>query len=476
VHLSQERSNLTHVPRLTVLPERTLSARELVRRLIGPGPVAGWAIRDIRAASGLRVTFTRQVQTATREVILILRPPGQPGFFVHPRLSMMQLGSSITDDRSLLDGISRLLKLNAPSFAPGELENGLEAAARSVAPVAARQVDERSLRPGNVELRLNLACNEACFFCNCDGFAPNVIPDAQAAIETARQLGLQKIQTLTITGGEPTLHHALVDVARAAHEAGARHVAVQTNAVLLAEGDLAARLRAAGVDDLLVSLHSSRPEISDRITGTAGAHALTVRGIDAALDAGLNVTCNFVTTKLNEEEPLIYVRWLRERFEGRIFGRLFSFMAPVAAALRNLSLIPQISVISPRLLEAMEDCFRAGEWARIAGMCGVPLCVIHGYERLSDEWDNPPGVALSDDRTKLPACTSCQYESKCSGVWKEYVHLRGGAEFVPVAADSVPGPSAEALSGYKKILAARWDPTGVRLREGVDGELSEIRL
>jgi hypothetical protein len=230
------------------------------------------------------------------------------------------------------------------------------------------------------------------------------------------------------------------------------------------------------VDDLLVSLHSSRPEISDQITGTAGAHALTVRGIEMALDAGLTVTCNFVITKLNEDEPLAYVRWLRERFQGRVFGRLFSFMAPVAAALRNLSLVPRISVIRPQIRAAMEDCFRAGEWARVAGMCGVPLCIIQGYERLSDEWDNPPGVALSDDRMKLPPCQSCQYDSKCSGVWRKYVDIWGGEEFVPVAADAVPGPSPEALAEYRRSLAARWDPEGRRLRAGSDGELSEIRL
>jgi hypothetical protein len=63
----------------------------------------------------------------------------------------------------------------------------------------------------------------------------------------------------------------------------------------------------------------------------------------------------------------------------------------------------------------------------------MPLCVLPGYERLADELENPSGVALAKDRTKLPACAVCAHESRCSGVWTRYVELYGGAEFVPIA-------------------------------------------
>ena len=68
------------------------------------------------------------------------------------------------------------------------------------------------------------------------------------------------------------------------------------------------------------------------ITGTTATHGLTLLGIDAALAAGMDVTTNFVINSLNLLEPPEYVRGLRERWP-QIVGRVFSFMAPVAAAL-----------------------------------------------------------------------------------------------------------------------------------------------
>ena len=238
---------------------------------------------------------------------------------------------------------------------------------------------------------------------------------------------------ITITGGEPTLNAALDDVARAARRAGALRVMVQTNALALAAPGRAHALREAGVDALFVSLHSLHAEVSDRITGTADTHGLTLLGIDAALAAGMTVTTNFVINRLNLLEPPEYVRGLRARWP-QISGRVFSFMAPVAAALRNMDYMPRISDALPPLRAALDDCVAHGEMVRVAGICGLPLCALPGHEALSDESSNPAGVRVNADRTKLPGCSQCIHDSGCSGVWRQYVERYGGGEFVPVRA------------------------------------------
>ena len=179
---------------------------------------------------------------------------------------------------------------------------------------------------------------------------------------------------------------------------------------------------------LFVSLHSHRADVSDRITGVAGTHALTARGIDAALESGMSVITNFVINSLNLAEPPVYVGWLRDRFRGALSGRVFSFMAPVAAALNNLPLMPRIADALPPLRAALDDCLRAGEWVRIAGVCGLPLCVLGGYEQLSDEFEHRPGVTLADDRMKLDGCADCAHEQRCSGIWRRYVERYGGSD------------------------------------------------
>jgi hypothetical protein len=402
--------------------------RAFVRRLIG-SEVAGWRVSDVRASAGVRVRLSDGESSAT----LLLRPAGAPGFYASPRISVALVGQPQGRQRDLIDALTRALPAAERRFRPGELEDLLADAARRLDPVPADGLSERPLRPRHADLRLNLACDQRCFFCNCDGFAPNQIPSAAAAIAAAEAFGRAGVESLTITGGEPTLHHALVDAAAAARRGGVARISVQTNAVGIGNDPaLAARLFAAGAQELFVSLHSSDPGVSDRITGAAGTHEVTLRGIDAALAAGLAVITNFVINRANVDEPPTYVRWLRTRFGGRLAGRVFSFMAPVGAALRNLSMIPRIGDALPPLRAALDDCLAAGERVRVAGVCGLPLCVLGGYERLADESDNPAGIPLADDRVKPPACAACVHEPRCSGVWRGYVALHGDAELAPV--------------------------------------------
>jgi pyruvate-formate lyase-activating enzyme len=413
------------------MPE-SLSARTVVRRLLGDAPLAGWSITDVRASSGIRVTLARAAGEPLHDAVILLRSAGLPGFIATPRMSVALLGSPTPAHAPLLAAVSARIESGLPAFAAGEIEAAVENAVLRLTPIQTTRIEGRAHRPKEVELRLNLNCNQACFFCNCDGFAPNTVPVASVAVEAAGRLGSQGVETVVITGGEPTLHQVLFDVARAAREGGVRQIVVQTNAVKLGEPGFAASLRAAGVTTMFVSLHSRTADVSDRITCTDATHALTLTGIDAGLDAGMNVITNFVINRLNMTEPPSFVEWLRKRFDGRISGRVFSFMSPVAAALNNLTLIPRMSEAAGPLRAALDDCDRAGEWIKVAGVCGLPLCVLAGYERFSDERENPPDVPLADDRTKLPTCAECTHERRCSGIWKRYLDLYGPAEFVPV--------------------------------------------
>jgi MoaA/NifB/PqqE/SkfB family radical SAM enzyme len=404
-------------------------ARDVVRLLLGgDASVGAWRIVDVRASSGIRTTFARREKTVT----IVFSPPGRQGFVATDAITVWMIGTPEgVEVARLVDDVARLVRERAPQIPRDRLIASLEDAARKLAPVAADSIDARPLRPAHVELRLNLACNQRCFFCNCDGFAPNVVPAGNEAIARAAQLGNGGATLVTITGGEPTLHHALVDVVRAARGGGVSAIGVQTNAVLLSEGDLAARLRDAGASELFVSLHSHQDDVSDAITGAAGTHVLTLRGIDAAIAAGLRVTVNFVINRMNVDEPPAYVRFVRDRFGGALDGRVFSFMAPVGAAKRNLGLIPRFSDALPPLRAALDDCLARGERVRVAGICGLPLCQLAGYEAICDEADNPSGVVLADDRVQPPACASCAHKSRCSGVWREYVTLHGDAELSP---------------------------------------------
>jgi SynChlorMet cassette radical SAM/SPASM protein ScmF len=105
----------------------------------------------------------------------------------------------------------------------------------------------------------------------------------EAAVEEAVPLGLT---TLKWTGGEPTMHPdlaALLDVQRR-HGLGGH---METNG-LEVTAELAARLAAAGVDFVSVSLDGATPETHDAVRGVRGAHARALAGARHLVAAGLS--------------------------------------------------------------------------------------------------------------------------------------------------------------------------------------------
>lgn len=104
----------------------------------------------------------------------------------------------------------------------------------------------------------------------------------------AVQLGVRKVR---ITGGEPLVRRGIVELCRMLRAIdGIEELCLTTNGVLLPE--LAAPLRAAGVDRLNISLDTLRPERYRAIT-RIGELSNVLRGLEAAKQAG------FPNTKLN---------------------------------------------------------------------------------------------------------------------------------------------------------------------------------
>lgn len=104
----------------------------------------------------------------------------------------------------------------------------------------------------------------------------------------AVQLGVRKVR---ITGGEPLVRRGIVSLCRMLRAIdGIEELCLTTNGVLLPE--LAAPLRAAGVDRLNISLDTLRPERYRAIT-RVGELSDVLRGLEAAKQAG------FTNTKLN---------------------------------------------------------------------------------------------------------------------------------------------------------------------------------
>ena len=145
-------------------------------------------------------------------------------------------------------------------------------------------------------LRLSLTerCNLACVYCapvDHDALAADWLSDDEVVALSAALAPLG-VDHLRLTGGEPTLRPRLPALVARLAALGPRDLALSTNGVHLAA--LAAPLRRAGLRRVNVSLDTLDAARFAELAGGRAALDDARRGIDAAVDAGLELKLNTV--------------------------------------------------------------------------------------------------------------------------------------------------------------------------------------
>ena len=100
-----------------------------------------------------------------------------------------------------------------------------------------------------------------------------------------------------LSGGEPTARRDIVDITAAAHHAGL-YTNLITAGVLL-DAPLLARLKAAGLDHVQLSIQDAEAEGAERIGGMKGAHARKQAAARLVREVGLPLTLNAVVHRQN---------------------------------------------------------------------------------------------------------------------------------------------------------------------------------
>lgn len=163
-------------------------------------------------------------------------------------------------------------------------------------------------------LRLSITdrCNLRCRYCmpeeGVTALAHGDILSYEELLCVARtcvELGIRKIR---VTGGEPLVRRGVVDfIARLAALPGAPEIALTTNGLLLAE--MAAPLKAAGLQRVNISIDTLRPERFAALTRRGGLEQV-LAGLAAADAVGLApVKINVIPLKgVNDDELLDFAR------------------------------------------------------------------------------------------------------------------------------------------------------------------------
>lgn len=162
-------------------------------------------------------------------------------------------------------------------------------------------------------LRVSLLnrCNLGCVYCteNADDLRHNNAQVGKAFLANgellqiiARLHGLLGLQTIRLTGGEPLLYPKLHEIVQGIFDTGIEDIKLTTNGMLLDRQ--AKQLKDAGLRSINVSLDAVDENSFFRINRRDGLKKV-LNGIDAAMDAGLEVKLNAVILKdINHDQVL----------------------------------------------------------------------------------------------------------------------------------------------------------------------------
>ncbi len=193
------------------------------------------------------------------------------------------------------------------------------------------------------DLRISVTdrCNFRCVYCK-SADPKNYVPhrellDWDEFLRLARimtRLGIRKVR---VTGGEPLLRPGIIDfLSQLSQVEGIQDLALTTNGYLLA--DMAKDLARAGVHRVNVSMDSSHPDRFAAITRTPGSYERALKGVEAAVEVGLDpVKVNVVLVRgFNEGEILGFAELARTK---NLVVRFIEFMPLDADHAWNRSLV-----------------------------------------------------------------------------------------------------------------------------------------
>src|SRR5882724_4333809 len=157
----------------------------------------------------------------------------------------------------------------------------------------------RAPRPLGLLAELTHRCPLGCPYCS-NPLALDVRSDElntatwTRVFKEAAALGVLQVH---LSGGEPAARRDLVDITKAAHDAG-----LYTNLITSAVGiskDTFARLSDAGLDHVQISIQDNEPGAADHIAGYKGAYARKAALAAEVTRAGIPLTVNAVMHRAN---------------------------------------------------------------------------------------------------------------------------------------------------------------------------------
>jgi len=287
-------------------------------------------------------------------------------------------------------------------------------------------------------LRIEPKCNERCVFCNVYGKKEYFLSKRETIMQLNKLKQERDEIIVLFTGGEPTLNrHLLFYISYAKKHLPVNcEIGIQTNALRLSYMGYCDALRKAGLDYAFVPFHHFSPRLFNRMTRSKDSFKFFEKGIRNLILKKVVLIINIVLNKLNYKSTKHIVRYVHENFP-ELNSISFSFVQPTGFSKNNYSIVPPYSSAKKYLIEAYEYCIRKNI-KFFNPNCGVPLCIIKGYEQFSADFLDTQNENYKKcnnysekDKVKTDKCFKCFMNKRCSGVWKNYIDMFSDGDLRP---------------------------------------------
>ena len=307
-----------------------------------------------------------------------------------------------------------------------------------VADAPALEQDSRALPlfgnlvdPTWLSIQLGGQCDSKCIFC----FTEWIRNEPKLTFQQAKQAldaaaGIPTMEAIVFTGGEPTIRSDLMELVGYAANHGFRSIGLQTNGHKIADPTYLDKIVAAGIDEILLSLHGAKASTHDRITCHPGSFDLAYRALTALgrrKDVATEV--NFVVCLKNKHEAPEIVALVRDAAPAASIR--YSFPIVEGAAHDNVqATLPTLDGYVETVAEAIQ---LAHTYNVRVSTANVPPCI-------SAAVGLPSNYVLSQRRTmlgispfvssstrrgelsaKVAACEVCMFSRNCGGLQLAYL-------------------------------------------------------
>lgn len=257
-------------------------------------------------------------------------------------------------------------------------------------------------------------CNQSCLFCSSGGRVDNV------CIRYLSRLINGERDSVTVSGGEPTLSKNLFAILTRIHQKGLR-VELQTNGVRLSSFQLANSLVRQHIELFNINFPSHLKSSAEALTQTPRSFEKRIKGIENLLKLKAKVRLTHVINALNYSALGQFIDFLHTHFPQITYVQ-FSFLKIMGSAKNNRTVCVDYQTVEKPLLDALKKC----KSHNISFLIDhIPLCYLAGYRQYHADYikivSGMPLAYSLREKIKIAECRECRLSPFCCGVRKDYL-------------------------------------------------------